>query len=218
VLLLGESGVGKSLIAREIHRCSRRAEKPFIEVNCAAIPETLVESELFGVERGAYSGAATSRAGRFEVAQGGTLFLDEIATLSMVAQGKLLRVLQNGEMERLGSNRTITVDARVIAATNENLEMAVREGRFREDLFFRLNVFPLNVVPLRERRDDIPLLVDVLLARFCARHGRALTGVSSRAMRSIIRYRWPGNIRELENILERAIILAQDGETLDRIT
>lgn len=215
VLLLGESGVGKSLIAREVHRHSRRAQKPLVEVNCAAIPDQLIESELFGVERGAYSGAVASRPGRFEAANGGTLFLDEIATLSMAAQGKLLRVLQNGEFERLGSNKTLKTDVRVIAATNEDLLVAVREGRFREDLYFRLNVFPLLIQPLRERRDDIPMLVDVLLTRFTRRHERKLNGLTPRAMRAILHHPWTGNIRELENVLERGVILAQDDEFID---
>ena len=215
VLLLGESGVGKSLIARDVHRSSRRSDMPFAEVNCAAIPEQLMESELFGVDRGAYSGATTSRAGRFEYAEGGTIFLDEIATLSMTAQGKLLRVLQNGEIERLGSSKTLKTNVRVIAATNENLQVAVREGRFREDLFFRLNVFPIVIQPLRERRDDIPLLTEVLLARFSKRHDRPIPGITSRAMEAVLHHRWPGNIRELENVLERGVILAQEGELID---
>ena len=215
VLLLGESGVGKSLIARDIHRNSQRARASFVEVNCAAIPESLVEAELFGVERGAYSGAVTSRGGRFEVADGGTIFLDEIGTLSMSAQGKLLRVLQNGEIERLGSSRTLKTDVRVIAATNEDLKAAVRDGRFREDLFFRLNVFPIVIQPLRERRDDIPLLTERLLGRFAARHGRSIAGISTRALQALLHHSWPGNIRELENVLERGVILAQDGELID---
>ncbi|VVE44305.1 Fis family transcriptional regulator [Pandoraea pneumonica] len=215
VLLLGESGVGKSLIAREIHRLSQRAAQPFVEVNCAAIPEALIESELFGVERGAYSGATTARVGRFEAAHGGTLFLDEIATLSMTAQGKLLRVLQNGQMERLGSNRTVTTDVRVISATNEPLKIAVQEGRFREDLYFRLNVFPMLIQPLRERRDDIPVLAEVLLRRFANRHSRAVPSISPRAMRALMHHDWPGNIRELENMLERGLIMVPAGETLD---
>jgi two-component system response regulator HydG len=215
VLLLGESGVGKSMAAREIHRHSRRAEAAFVEVNCAAIPEQLMESELFGVERGAYSGASTSRSGRFEVANGGTLFLDEIGTLSMTAQSKLLRVLQNGDFERLGSNKTQKTDVRLIAATNEDLLKAVKEGRFREDLFFRLNVFPLQIAPLRERRDDIPLLTDALLQRFATRHERAWPSITSKAMHAILHHSWPGNIRELENVLERGMILAQDDEPID---
>lgn len=215
ILLLGESGVGKSLIAREVHRRSGRANAQFVEVNCAAIPEQLVESELFGVERGAFSGATHSRPGRFEAANGGTLFLDEIGTLSMTAQGKLLRVLQSGEMERLGSNKTILADVRVISATNEDLKLAVQEGRFREDLYFRLNVFPIVVQPLRERRDDIPLLTDALLARFAKRHGRKVSGIASRAMQALIHHTWPGNVRELENVLERGVIMVQGDELLD---
>ncbi|WP_353190771.1 sigma-54-dependent Fis family transcriptional regulator [Pandoraea pnomenusa] len=215
VLLLGESGVGKSLIAREIHRLSGRAGDPFVEVNCAAIPEALIESELFGVERGAYSGATSARVGRFEAAHGGTLFLDEIATLSMTAQGKLLRVLQNGQLERLGSNRTVTTDVRVVAATNEPLKQAVQEGRFREDLYFRLNVFPMLIQPLRERRDDIPVLAQALLHRFARRHMRTTPRITPRAMQALIHHDWPGNIRELENMLERGLIMVPEGESLD---
>lgn len=215
VLLLGESGVGKSLVSREVHRLSLRADQPFVEVNCAAIPEQLIESELFGVERGAYSGAVASRPGRFEAADGGTLFLDEIATLSMTAQGKLLRVLQSGQFERLGSNKTLRTDVRVIAATNEDLKQAVRAGRFREDLFFRLNVFPLLIQPLRERRDDIPLLASALLERFAQRHRRQIPCIAPRAMQALMHQPWPGNVRQLENVLERGVILAQDGEALD---
>lgn len=215
VLLLGESGVGKSVTAREVHRQSRRAHKDFVEVNCAAIPEPLVESELFGVERGAFSGATSSRPGRFEAADGGTLFLDEIATLTMSAQGKLLRVLQTGELERLGSNKTVRTDVRVIVATNEDLRTAVRDGRFREDLFFRLNVFPIVIQPLRERRDDIASLAEAMLSRFTARHGRQVNGLTPNAMQALMHHDWPGNIRELENMLERGVIMAEDGEALD---
>ena len=215
VLLLGESGVGKSLIARQVHRRSQRAQAQFIEVNCAAIPEALVESELFGVERGAFSGASHSRAGRFEAAHGGTLFLDEIATLSLTTQGKLLRVLQSGALERLGSNQTRVADVRVIAATNEDLKQAVRQGRFREDLYFRLNVFPVVVPPLRERRDDIPLLVQALLQRFAPLHGRGGAGIASQALQALIHHDWPGNIRELENVIERGVIMLHEGEQLD---
>lgn len=215
VLLLGESGVGKSVTAREVHRQSRRSLKNFVEVNCAAIPEQLVESELFGVERGAFSGATSSRPGRFEAADGGTLFLDEIATLTMSAQGKLLRVLQTGELERLGSNKTVRTDVRVIVATNEDLRAAVRDGRFREDLFFRLNVFPIVIQPLRERRDDIALLAESMLTRFTSRHGRHVSGLTPNAMQALMHHHWPGNIRELENMLERGVIMAEDGEALD---
>lgn len=215
VLLLGESGVGKSLVAREVHRRSQRAQGKFIEINCAAIPEALVESELFGVERGAYSGAVASRPGRFEAADGGTIFLDEIGTLSLSAQAKLLRVLQSGELERLGSNRTLRTDVRVIAATNEDLAVAVKEGRFREDLYYRLRVFPIVIQPLRERREDIPLLTGRLLARSARRHGCAVSGISTKAMQALLDHAWPGNIRELENVIERGVILAGEGELLD---
>lgn len=215
VLLLGESGVGKSMIARELHRYSQRPDQPLVEVNCAAIPDTLLESELFGVERGAYTGATQSRSGRFEAANGGSLFLDEIATLSLAAQGKLLRVLQSGELERLGSTRTIKVNVRVIAATNVNLQHEVQEGRFREDLFYRLNVFPIVIPPLRDRREDLPALLDGCLARLSAFHGRRVGGVTPRALRAILNYSWPGNIREFENVIERGLILAEDGELLD---
>lgn len=215
VLLLGESGVGKSVVAREVHRWSNRSDRPFIEINCAAIPEQLIESELFGVERGAYSGATESRPGRFEAANGGTLFLDEIGILSPSAQGKLLRVLQSGEFERLGSTRTVKLDVRVIAATNENLPQALKTGHFREDLFYRINVFPIQIPPLRERRDDLPLLLEYFMQRFSELHGRHIPGITPRALQAVLNYKWPGNIREFENVIERGMILADDGESLD---
>ena len=211
VLFTGESGVGKERFARMLHQISRRQDKPFIAINCAAIPETLVEAELFGVERGAYTGATHSRAGRFELAHEGTLFLDEIATLSLVAQGKLLRALQEGEFERVGSTRTQRVNTRVVAATNEDLQQAVREGRFRQDLFFRLNVFPIHLPPLRERRDDIPLLMSHFLKSYAHKHGLAVRGFSLRAVKALVNYSFPGNIRELQNLVERGVILAQAG-------
>ncbi|WP_336335137.1 sigma 54-interacting transcriptional regulator [Pseudomonas putida] len=214
VLLLGESGVGKSAFAREIQRASRRADKPFLEVNCAAIPEQLMESELFGVERGAYTGAAETRPGRFQLADGGTLFLDEIATLSLTAQGKLLRVLQTGEFETLGGRATRQVDVRIVAATNEDLRDAVKAGRFREDLYYRLNVFPILIPPLRERRDDIPLLLEYMIRRYSALHERRICGVTSQALQVVLNYRWPGNIRELENVIERGVILGEDDQPL----
>ncbi len=215
VLLLGESGVGKSMFACEVHSKSGRADKPFVQLNCAAIPEQLMESELFGVDKGAYTGVTESRTGRFEAADGGTLFLDEVALLSLTAQAKLLRVLQSGELEHLGSTKTRKVDVRVVAATNENLGVAVEEGRFRKDLYYRLNVFPILIPPLRERRADIPLLLERLLRELCARHGRQVSGVTSRAMQALLTYQWPGNIRELENVLERGIILADEGGAID---
>jgi two-component system, NtrC family, response regulator HydG len=215
VLFLGESGVGKEVFARTLHRLSDRANKPFVAVNCAAIPEQLIESELFGTERGAFTGATHSRAGRFERADGGTLFLDEIGTLTLAAQGNLLRALQEGEIERLGDTHTRRVDVRVIAATNVDLREEVQAKRFREDLFFRLNVFPIRVVPLRERREDIPLLLSHFLAKFNRRHGRRLTGFTQRAVDAVLSYDWPGNIRELENAVERGVILATEGTVVD---
>jgi two-component system response regulator HydG len=215
VLFTGESGVGKEKFATMLHGISPRRGQPFVAVNCAAIPETLIESELFGVERGAYTGAGASRPGRFERAHGGTLFLDEIGTLSYVAQGKLLRALQEGEVERVGGTRSIQVDVRVIAATNVDLRQAVREGRFRDDLFFRLNVFPIHLPPLRERRDDVPLLMSHFLAHYARRHGRSAPGFSQAAVRALLNYDYPGNIRELQNLIERALIAAPEGDLLD---
>jgi DNA-binding NtrC family response regulator/predicted hydrocarbon binding protein len=215
VLFLGESGVGKEIFSHNLHRLSRRAKAPFIAVNCAAIPEALTESELFGVEKGGFTGATVSRAGRFERAHGGTLFLDEIGTLSYTAQGKLLRALQEGEIERVGDSRVRKVDVRVIAATNVNLRDAVKDGSFREDLFYRLNVFPIRVPPLRDRRDDIPLLMNWFMQRSCKKNGKTITGFRERAVDALINYRWPGNVREMENLIERAVILADDGGALD---
>lgn len=215
VLFLGESGVGKEMFARTLHRISHRSDRPFIAVNCAAIPENLIEAELFGVEKGAYTGAVTSRAGRFELANGGTLFLDEVGTLSLSAQGKLLRALQEREIERVGSTETKKVNVRVIAATNINMKDEVKAGRFREDLYFRLNVFPIRIPPLRDRRDDVPLLMDIFFKRFTQQHGRPITGFTRRATESLLSYAWPGNIRELENVIERGVILAPDNGAID---
>ncbi|SDP36140.1 regulatory protein, Fis family [Rhodoferax sp. OV413] len=215
VLFTGESGVGKEKFASMLHKISPRKSQPFIAVNCAAIPETLIESELFGVERGAYTGASVSRPGRFERASGGTLFLDEIGTLSFVAQGKLLRALQEGEIERVGGTRSIPVDVRVVAATNETLRQAVREGKFREDLFFRLNVFPIHLPPLRERRDDIPLLMNHFLNHYRRKHACNVRGYSQAAVRTLLNYDFPGNIRELQNLVERAVIMADVGGLID---
>lgn len=215
VLLLGESGVGKTVLAREVHRLSNRAAQPFVEVNCAAIPEQLLEAELFGVEPGAFTGAKKARPGRFQVAERGTMFLDEIGLLPLSAQGKLLRVLQSGELEALGSSRTRKVDVRIVAASNDNLRQAVADGRFREDLFYRINVFPIVVPPLRERREDIPALLGRCLERFGRRHGRRLGGVTARAMQALLVHDWPGNIREFENAIERAVILSEEGEAID---
>lgn len=215
VLLLGESGVGKSAFARFIHDYSDRAAKPFIEVNCAAIPDALLESELFGVERGAFTGATSSRTGRFEEAYGGTLFLDEVGLLPPAAQGKLLRVLQSQKYERLGSNKTHLADVRLVAATNNDLGAAVREGSFRSDLFYRLNVFPITLPPLRSRLGDLPLLIDHLVGSFCQRYGRSPKGITPEAYRAMLHHDWPGNIRELENVIERAVILVNEGEAID---
>lgn len=215
VLFLGESGVGKGQFARTLHNISDRADKPFVAINCAAIPEQLVESELFGVEKGGFSGANQPRPGRFERADGGTLFLDEIGTLSLVAQGKLLRALQEGEIERIGDTRVRRVDVRVIAATNEDLRKLVEEGKFREDLFYRLNVFPVRIPPLRERKEDILLLVENFLNRYCAMHKRTVSGFTETALEALMRYSWPGNIRELENLIERGVILAPEHGPID---
>ncbi len=210
VLVTGESGVGKDLFTRTLHRMSRRAGRPFIAVNCAAIPETLIESELFGADRGAFTGAFQSRAGRFERADGGTLFLDEVGSLNFVAQAKLLRVLQEGEFERVGGSKSIKADVRVIAATNVSLRDAIAAGTFREDLFFRLNVFPIHLPPLRERRDDVPALLAHYLLHFNARHDKNVPGFTFDALQTLLNYRFPGNIRELENLVERAVILAKN--------
>ncbi|HJW04774.1 MAG TPA: sigma 54-interacting transcriptional regulator [Azospira sp.] len=215
VLFLGESGVGKEQFARTLHNISDRAEQPFVAINCAAIPEQLIESELFGVEKGGFSGASQSRPGRFERADGGTLFLDEIGTLSLIAQGKLLRALQEGEIERIGDTRVRSVDVRVIAATNENLRQLVEIGKFRDDLFYRLNVFPVHIPPLRERKEDILLLVEHFLNRYCALHKRKVTGFTEAALEALMLYSWPGNIRELENIIERGVILAPEDGGID---
>lgn len=214
VLLLGETGVGKELVAKGIHQASERADKAFIAVNCAAIPPDLIESELFGVERGAYTGATQSRPGKFERADGGTIFLDEVIELTPRAQASLLRVLQESEYERVGDSNTRKVDIRVVAATNECLETAVEEGRFRADLFYRLNVYPINIPPLRERREDIPMLIEHFLEKYQAFYSRRVAGLSDMAMRAIMKYEWPGNVRELENIIERGLILTDHDETI----
>jgi two-component system response regulator HydG len=214
VLLLGESGVGKEMFARSLHRLSPRSSKPFVAVNCAAMPETLFEAELFGVEKGAFTGADASRAGKFEHADGGTIFLDEIGTLSLSSQAKLLRVLQEGEVEPVGAARPRPINTRVVAATNSDLRQAVQRGDFRDDLFFRLNVFPVTIPPLRERRADIPVLMAHLLAVYSKRHGRDVPGFSEEAVSAMLSYDWPGNVRELENIIERGVILTKPGEPL----
>jgi formate hydrogenlyase transcriptional activator len=212
-LLLGETGTGKELVAQAIHQRSPRCDGPFVKVNCAALPSELIASELFGHERGAFTSAVQQRVGRFEVANGGTILLDEIAELSPEIQVALLRVLQEKEFERVGGNRTIKTDVRVIAATNKDLQREVSEGRFRMDLFYRLNVFPINVPPLRDRVSDIPALVDYFAARFANRTGKKITHIEKRSLSAMKEYSWPGNVRELQNVVERCVILA-DGEVL----
>lgn len=208
VLISGETGTGKELFARAIHSASQRRDKPLIKVHCAALPASLVESELFGHEKGAFSGAIQRRIGRFELAQGGTLFLDEIGEVPLDVQVKLLRVLQEREFERVGGTGSIKIDVRVIAATNRDLTRAIQEGKFREDLYYRLNVFPLTLPPLRDRSGDIPLLVQFLVNKFAARIGKRIEAIAKDTMDRILSYHWPGNVRELENILERAVILS----------
>lgn len=208
VLISGESGTGKELVAQAVHSASERADKPFVAVNCAALTETLLESELFGHERGAFTGADKRREGRFMQADGGTLFLDEIGEIPLALQSKLLRALQQGEVQRVGSDTVLTVDVRVIAATNRDLYEEVQAGTFREDLYYRLNVIGLRVPALRERRDDIPLLADFFLRRFAEKNRKAVKGATPQAMDALVRHDWPGNVRELENAMERAVIMA----------
>ncbi|TFF14562.1 AAA family ATPase [Pseudomonas sp. BCA14] len=217
VLISGESGVGKEMFARQLHQLSPRRESPFVALNCAAIPDNLIEAELFGVERGAYTGATHSRPGRFERAQGGTLFLDEITSLSLAGQSKLLRALQEREIERVGGVRGIMVDVRVVAATNIDLRKAVADGAFREDLFYRLNVYPIALPPLRERRDDIPLLINAFLTRFCQEYARTPAGLTMRALKVLLRYDFAGNVRELQNLIERGLIASDEGQAIDLV-
>jgi PAS domain S-box-containing protein len=217
VLILGETGTGKELFARALHTASRRREGPLVKVNCAAIPATLIESEFFGHERGAFTGATTRRDGRFTLADGGTIFLDEVGELPLELQGKLLRVLQEGELEPVGSSRTRKVDVRVVAATNRELHRAVQEGKFREDLYYRLAVFPVTLPPLRERGDDVALLAAEFARQFAARLGRRIEPLTPEMTARLAAYSWPGNVRELQNVIERAVITARDGRlNLDR--
>ena len=211
VLIRGESGTGKELVAQAIHYNSERASKPLIKVNCAALPETVIESELFGHEKGAFTGAISTRKGRFEMANGGTIFLDEIGDLSAMTQVKLLRVLQEKEFERVGGNETIRTNVRVIAATNRNLEELMETGAFREDLYYRLNVFPIHIPPLRERRDDILLLADHFIDAYGDTNHKSIQRISTPAIDLLTNYHWPGNVRELENCIERAVLLSVDG-------
>jgi len=209
VLLLGESGTGKEVLARTLHRSSKRAGRPFVKVSCNTIPDNLLESELFGYERGAFTGAVKRREGRFKIADGGTVFLDEIGDLPLPVQGKLLRVLQEGEFERLGSNTTESVDVRVVAATNRDLPRAIESGQFREDLFYRLNVIQIRIPPLRERREDVALLAGHFLRIYSVKSEKQLEGIDDRAMVRLTGYGWPGNVRELENTIERAVVFAK---------
>src|ERR1019366_8195253 len=215
VLIQGESGTGKELVARAFYRESPRANAPFIKVNCAAIPENLIESEFFGHEKGAFTGALTKREGRFELAHGGTILLDEISEISPAVQAKLLRVLQERELERVGGSRTIKVDVRVIATTNRNLEESVAKKEFRQDLFFRLNVVPVSVPTLRERREDIPLLATEFMRRLGRKHGVHIKGFTDAALRTLNEHSWPGNVRELQNVVERAVIMCGDTGMLE---
>jgi Nif-specific regulatory protein len=213
VLLRGESGTGKELIASAIHYNSSRAKKPFVKVSCGALPDTLIESELFGYEKGAFTGADARKKGRFELAEGGTLFLDEIGDVQLSTQIKLLRVLQEREFERLGGHETLKSDVRLIAATNKDLERAIEKGSFREDLFYRLNVFPIFIPPLRERKPDVLLLADHFLQRYSAEHGRDIRRLATPAIDMLTSYHWPGNARELQNVIERAVLVC-DGHVI----
>jgi DNA-binding NtrC family response regulator len=211
VLILGESGTGKELVAQSIHALSRKRSRPFVKVNCAALPSTLIESELFGHERGAFTGAFEKRIGKFEQANGGTIFLDEVGEMPVETQVKLLRVLQEKEIERIGGRETIKIDVRIIAATNRNLEKEIAEGKFRMDLYYRLNVFPITLPGLRERKEDIPVLSDFFIQKYSQKIGKQIDSVSSEAMKKLMLYDWPGNIRELENLIERSVLLTTGG-------
>ena len=212
VLIQGETGTGKELIARAIHEASARRHHCFVPINCSAIPAALLESEMFGYERGAFTGAVTPRMGRFQAADRGTLFLDEIGDLPIELQPKLLRAIQEQEFERLGSSHTTRVDARIVAATNQHLEDMAAVGRFRMDLYYRLNVFPIRVPPLRERRDDIPVLVQHFVHAYASRHGKSITSVPDGVMMALVRHDWPGNIRELQNFIQRSVIMTSGAE------
>lgn len=214
ILISGESGVGKEVVAMAVHNFSTRSENSFVKVSCAALPETLLEAELFGYERGAFTGAVSRKEGRFELANGGTLFLDEVGDINPAVQVKLLRVLQNGEFERLGSGRTLQADVRLIAATNASLKDLVKKKQFREDLYYRLNVINIEIPPLRERKEDIPLLAHHFLERYSSKNSRGIRGITKGTMELLMDYRWPGNVRELENTIERAVILTRESEII----
>ena len=209
VLLTGETGTGKSFLARQLHSHSSRSDRQFVVVHCGAIPDTLIESELFGHEKGAFTGAVRRKQGKFEIAHGGTIFLDEVGTITPAAQIKLLNVLQDRSFQRVGGETTIESDVRVIAATNENLSALCAEGKFRQDLFYRLNVFPIHIPPLRDRLEDLPVLVDSFIQKFSLSMGKEITSVNDRVMDALLGYDWPGNVRELENVIERACILEE---------
>jgi two-component system nitrogen regulation response regulator NtrX len=211
ILIMGENGTGKELVARSIHHQSRRAQKPFVEVNCAAIPEDLIESELFGHEKGAFTGATTMKRGKFDLANEGTIFLDEVADMSLKAQAKVLRILQEKKFERVGGNRLIPTDVRVLAATNKDLEKEMEEGRFRQDLYYRLNVIPLRIPPLRNRKEDIPILVERFIRDFAIKEGDTEKKVADEVLAILMKYHWPGNVRELKNIIERLVIMTPTG-------
>jgi len=212
VLLTGETGTGKGIFARFLHRESDRSDRPFVNVNCASLPANLIESELFGRERGAFTGSAVRQIGRFELANKGTIFLDEIGELPMELQAKLLKVIEEGEFERIGSPHPIKVDVRIIAATNRDLQEEIKKGRFRQDLYFRLNIFPINIPPLKERRGDIPLFVEAFVTKFSKIHNRDIKRISTKIMESLQNYPWPGNVRELLNVIERAVIVSEGSE------
>jgi formate hydrogenlyase transcriptional activator len=211
VLILGETGTGKGMVANAIHQMSTRKDRPLVTVNCSALPQNLIESELFGREKGAFTGAHARQAGRFEVADAGTIFLDEIGEMPLELQSKLLRVLQEGEFERLGSAKTVKVNARVIAATSRDLKHEVRERRFREDLYYRLNVFPIQIPPLRQRTEDIPLLAQFFTEKYARKVGKKIDSIPKAAIKSFLSYDWPGNVRELEHVIERAVIMTSGG-------
>ena len=211
VLLLGETGTGKGVMANAIHQLSARRDRPFVTVNCSALPQNLIESELFGREKGAFTGANARQAGRFEVAYGGSIFLDEIGEMPLELQSKLLRVLQEGEYERLGSARTVKADVRVIAATSRDLKAEIREGRFRKDLFYRLNVFPISIPPLRQRTEDIPLLAQYFTEKYARKMGKHVEKIPAATMKAFMEYNWPGNVRELEHVIERSVIITPGG-------
>ena len=212
VLIEGENGTGKELVARAIHHQSSRAYAPFVAVNCAAIPENLIESELFGYKKGSFTGAYTDKPGRFQIADNGSIFLDEIGDMSLMTQAKVLRILEEGLVEAIGSHEPVSVDVRIIAATNKNLQTEMEQGNFREDLYFRLNVINIQMPPLRDRREDIPLLVDYFIEMFCHEHGKQIKTVQAPAMESLLAYHWPGNVRELKNVVEKMVVLVESAE------